>query len=118
MTGSIYLWTRWNSSVISFSEIMCVFPSLLLSINSFFFPLISVLRTQAIRFCILSLSFEIYFETFYFIHHNLADSIPTCNKNRLPDHLSVPNWFSFPIRNVWGCCRSINIIIPRVSAEL
>ena len=73
---------------------MCIFPSLPLPIN-FFFALISVPGTHTIRFCILTLSFTIYFETFYFIRHNLADSIPTSNKHRSPDHLGVPNGFHF-----------------------
>ena len=110
MTRLIYLWTRWNSSVISCSEIVCIFPSLPLSINSFFFSLISILGTHAIRFCILSVSFTIYFETFYFIRHNSADSIPTSNKHRSPDP-ECAEWVSFLIRlfsNLIGSGSSID----------
>ena len=76
---------------------MFIFPSLLLPINSFFFffSLISVLGTHAIKSYILSISFTINFETFYFIRQKSDDSIPTSNKHRLPDHLSVPNGFHF-----------------------
>ena len=93
MTRSVYLRTRWNSSVISCSETMCTFPSLPLQINSLFFPTHFCHGAQTIRCCILSLSFTIYFETFYFIRHKSAYSIPTSNKHRSPDHLSVPNGF-------------------------
>ena len=83
MTRSIYLWTRWNSSVISCSKINVYFSIVAVTNKLFFFSLISVLGTHTIRFCILSLSFTIYFETFYFIRHNLADSIPTFYKHRV-----------------------------------
>ena len=97
MTRSIYLWTSWNFSVISCSDIKCrsIFPSLPLPINFFFFFTFFCSGTHAIRIYILSLCFTIYFETFYFIRHTSADSIPKSNKHSSPDHLSEPNGFHF-----------------------
>ena len=57
ITRSIFLWTRWNSSVISCSEIESnLYFSIVAVTNKLFvFSLISVLGTHAIRFCIVDL---------------------------------------------------------------
>ena len=128
MTESIYLWTRWNSSVISCSEIESnVYFSIVAVTNKLFFSsLISILGTHAIRFCILSLSFTIYFETFYFIRHN-SQPIPFLHLTSI-DHpttwvcrmgfISDPKCIRLFTNLLVLDLRSINIVIPWVSAEL